>query len=546
MLDVLRTKCENGEVSHEERFSAWQQLLGVDQATQEQRYAELTQKYTTAPDQEDNDDPLSDKPDSAWRAFFDDEALRDTIRLDLTRTHQGSELFKCLPVQECMLRVLFLWAKMNPTTSYRQGMHELLAVLVYVALQPQSLADEPVSNEQTLLHEPALFASFEALMCRMLPFYLVTKRRRGEKPQEGQPKLQPLQARCERMQRHLLPQVDKALSKHIEDSGVEPPVYALRWVRLLFAREFHLRDTACVWDVLFARWNYQEREETVDGDSDFLDYMCVALLCYIREQLIHGDYTQCMRRLMKYPPVEDVAVIAQQAVHFAEGGTVSNVENESIVANTDGVPHTCTYANSNSNSGSSSIPVNNNSSNNNSSNNNNSNTSSSRTTPSSNTPVSSGSSIVGSAVSTVGTFLRSAMPTYTPSQTTGTRSRGTNNLRQTLPQRRAVQDEEMRQMRRVQRELARRIDGVVEHLQRREITDHIADTHALGGVLQAIAHMKQVREVLRGTLMLDDCSWIIGGASVGTYTAEDVEDIVEEHDGNGAPNFDDDPLGAMI
>jgi TBC1 domain family protein 5 len=31
-----------------------------------------------------------------------------------------------------MLRILFIYAKLNPTLAYKQGMHELLAPMIYV------------------------------------------------------------------------------------------------------------------------------------------------------------------------------------------------------------------------------------------------------------------------------------------------------------------------------------------------------------------------------------------------------------------------------
>jgi len=33
---------------------------------------------------------------------------------------------------------------------------------------------------------------------------------------------------------------------------VQPQLYLLRWLRLLFGREFHLSDSMLVWDALFA------------------------------------------------------------------------------------------------------------------------------------------------------------------------------------------------------------------------------------------------------------------------------------------------------
>lgn len=38
---------------------------------------------------------------------------------------------------------------------------------------------------------------------------------------------------------------------HEQELGVEPQLFLLRWLRLLFEREFHLEDVLVVWDSLF-------------------------------------------------------------------------------------------------------------------------------------------------------------------------------------------------------------------------------------------------------------------------------------------------------
>jgi hypothetical protein len=42
--------------------------------------------------------------------------------------------------------------------------------------------------------------------------------------------------------------------------------------------------------------------------------MCIAMLLYVRSQLLLGDNTQCLRRLLKFPPVEDIRSIIDRAI----------------------------------------------------------------------------------------------------------------------------------------------------------------------------------------------------------------------------------------
>jgi hypothetical protein len=60
--------------------------------------------------------------------------------------------------------------------------------------------------------------------------------------------------------------------------------YLLRWVRLLLGREFHsLDDLMIIWDAIFAH----------SPDLVLVDYICVSMLVFIREQCMHTDTKHC-------------------------------------------------------------------------------------------------------------------------------------------------------------------------------------------------------------------------------------------------------------
>ena len=54
------------------------------------------------------------------------------IEQDLLRLYPEHDFFREPETVKLMQRVLFLWSKENTDTSYRQGMHELLAPFVLV------------------------------------------------------------------------------------------------------------------------------------------------------------------------------------------------------------------------------------------------------------------------------------------------------------------------------------------------------------------------------------------------------------------------------
>ena len=65
----------------------------------------------------------------------------------------------------------------------------------------------------------------------------------------------------------------------------QPQLYLLRWLRLLFGREFHLSDSMLVWDALFA----------YGRGLELVEHMAVAMLLYVRASLLDSDYTSTLR-----------------------------------------------------------------------------------------------------------------------------------------------------------------------------------------------------------------------------------------------------------
>mmetsp|Transcript_6954 Transcript_6954/g.11698 ORF Transcript_6954/g.11698 Transcript_6954/m.11698 type:complete len:151 (-) Transcript_6954:332-784(-) len=77
-----------------------------------------------------------------------DKELRDLIRQDVDRTLQELEYFQSLEVKAELTNILYLWAKDNPETGYRQGMNEILAVLTIAIGQDSCKADSSSLEER--------------------------------------------------------------------------------------------------------------------------------------------------------------------------------------------------------------------------------------------------------------------------------------------------------------------------------------------------------------------------------------------------------------
>ncbi|KAI8222848.1 hypothetical protein K4K54_006566 [Colletotrichum sp. SAR 10_86] len=69
-----------------------------------------------------------------------------------------------------------------------------------------------------------------------------------------------------------LAKVDPELANHLKDIEILPQIFLIRWIRLLFGREFPFDQCLVLWDTMFA----------VDPSLNLIDLICVAMLIRIR------------------------------------------------------------------------------------------------------------------------------------------------------------------------------------------------------------------------------------------------------------------------
>jgi TBC1 domain family protein 5 len=103
----------------------------------------------------------------------------------------------------------------------------------------------------------------------------------------------PMVLRSKRIVFDMLAKVDRELSTHLERLDVMPQIFLMRWVRLLFGREFPFDDVLTMWDVIFAN----------DTSLEIVDHICMAMLLRIRWELMDSDYNEALTLLLRYPPL---------------------------------------------------------------------------------------------------------------------------------------------------------------------------------------------------------------------------------------------------
>ena len=349
------------------RTERWAASLGAwrpgDVAAARRRYQDIRRARTEdprvrAPDSDVSaDNPLAHSADSGWGNYFKTAEVRDTIALDLERLHPGDAFYSAPDVQHALLNVLLVWSLENPRLGYRQGMHEL-ASLVFSQRASDAMASDPSGHrwgastsapasapEQDAPgpHEPELSASyvehdayamFAALMGADSPPNGRGKIRLASFFEDpvAPGKLSGVQMACDRVYVRLQ-KVDPALRTHLDKVGIEPQLFLLRWLRVLFSREFHLDDAMLIWDAAIGTNDPSDGDDTsfsLDGDIDYdnpgvmdlIESTAVAMLVFVRvDVLSSGDFGSCLRRLQKFPPVEDVLALVERA-RFASRGKV--------------------------------------------------------------------------------------------------------------------------------------------------------------------------------------------------------------------------------
>ncbi|KAK7547034.1 rab-GTPase-TBC domain-containing protein [Phyllosticta citricarpa] len=240
-------------------------------------------------------DPLSENEESPWVALRKDESLRAEIFQDVERCMPDNTYFRQPETQKMMLDILFIFCKLNPEVGYRQGMHEVLAPILWVverdAIDPRQKGAVWKGQGKDLMLElynmryieHDTFTLFGLVMQNAKEFY--------EPSKTDQSSDSPMLQKCRHIFEKLLPKADLELAAHLEQLQIAPQMFLMRWMRLLYGREFAFDDVLPMWDLIFA----------IDPSLEIMDYVCIAMLLRIRWTLLESDDNMCIATLLRYP-----------------------------------------------------------------------------------------------------------------------------------------------------------------------------------------------------------------------------------------------------
>ncbi|KAM7360243.1 TBC1 domain family member 5 [Cochliomyia hominivorax] len=307
---------------------------------QRKRYNKLKQEFAKNPHELDdslkneNDDPLSQSSQSIWNQYFSDQELFAVIRQDVVRTFPGVDFFRKQLVQNSMCNILFYYAREHPYMCYRQGMHEILAPVIFVMYgDHQSLLHfseiaKDIEIDNTLLNvldptylEADSYFIFSRIMSSIESYYRVSNNLSSKhKNANGSLSSSDIEAlnnpnfssevevvgQLNLIRDKILAKEDLHLHNYLMKLDIPLHIFGIRWLRLLFGREFALLDLLVLWDAIFA-----------DSDRfDLPNYIVVAMLIRIRDKLLLSDYTTCLTYLMRYPANVDISLILRHALYM--------------------------------------------------------------------------------------------------------------------------------------------------------------------------------------------------------------------------------------
>lgn len=218
--------------------------------------------------------------------------------------------FRQPSTQAMLLDILFVWSKLNADVGYRQGMHEILAPILWVverdAIRSQgSHTTGEEAAQETLLRvydsnyiEHDSFLLLSAIMDGLKSAYAPpkqdrpgTRERKHEQPTSQEP---PIVTRARRIVQSHLSKADPPLAAHLIDLGIPSQLFIMsvralastsnhqhplthrcrRWIRLLFGREFPFEHVVKMWDYIIAE----------GATAECIDLVCVSMLLRVRWQ----------------------------------------------------------------------------------------------------------------------------------------------------------------------------------------------------------------------------------------------------------------------
>ncbi|CAH2991837.1 unnamed protein product [Chilo suppressalis] len=265
-------------------------------------YDDLKMKLSMDPRAVIDDDPLSQSDESVWKQHFCDNELKAVIMQDVVRTFPDELYFRDKDVQDTLVRVLFFWARSHPHIGYRQGMHEIVAPILFELFQDRRFAPKDLGNTlECVLDDDFLehdsYMLFNAVMKGLERFYTtgeVVPTPSGRLPtsKSAHNPNEVIRYLDQVREEYLIP-LDHEVASHLAACNITMELFGIRWLRLLFGREFARGEIPHLWGFIFA-----------DGPSlPYIHFILVSMLISLRHILIDAEPGAVLSALMRPLPI---------------------------------------------------------------------------------------------------------------------------------------------------------------------------------------------------------------------------------------------------
>eukprot|EP00758_Cryptobia_borreli_P003993 Tbor_TRINITY_DN410_c0_g1::TRINITY_DN410_c0_g1_i1::g.3182::m.3182/K18469/TBC1D5; TBC1 domain family member 5 len=329
------------------------------------------------------DDPLSNSDTNPYALSYKRQKLAACIDQDMERLWSDDPFFEDEKCIREIRTVLLLYCEEENEIGYRQGMNEIAAFIVYILYQDIETVENRLGNRTEDPLSCALrkicsaehvsadaYWIFKTIMgeegMNLSSWYQVnTVDTTNSTGRSAPPNYSNVSLKGDSgmkkslfdeteitfvaglVQDVMLPMSDDELSKHLKGLDIHAPTYCIRWLRLLFIREFSIMQTAKLWDGILAEYCYISKLVVKEKDSSeyslsssgtgpsgeichsreyrinqsIILHIGVVMLEYIRNELLESDFSYALRKLMKYPPVDDTRVFLQRSIFRKYQGT---------------------------------------------------------------------------------------------------------------------------------------------------------------------------------------------------------------------------------
>lgn len=207
-----------------------------------------------------------------------------------------------------LLRPLFIYAMLNPGISYVQGMHQIVAVLVWIFSS---------TNPPPLEAEAAAFFALGALLSELRNLYMPSLDGAISplpfSPQFSSPNQSTpvgLGATLSRFT-SLITWLDPIAAASLEKKGLDPTLYVFKWLTTLFVPEFQLPDLVRVWDRLSSVYPEadQGNEEALPPVLGHLIDLSLGMVMLERPKIVSPfvNFEKCIH-ILQNPQIEGETV----------------------------------------------------------------------------------------------------------------------------------------------------------------------------------------------------------------------------------------------